>query len=92
MEMMETGLYYKTSSHLFVQHTHHPEDNTPCLYTFAYLPFFVFALINYSMFSYRIRQVFLELSGQTKIICMSYSVHNHPCVIKFFTRQFHSRQ
>ena len=52
----------------------------PLLFT---CPFFLFDLINQSMFECRIRQAFLKLSGQANILCTGYSVHNHLCVIKF---------
>ena len=41
MAMMETGFYYKTFSHICVQHQHHSENDIPFLSTFAYLPVFL---------------------------------------------------
>ena len=52
----------------------------PLLFNF---PFFLFALINHSMFVCCNRQVFLIFSGQTNIGCTGYSVHNHLCVRNF---------
>ena len=60
MAMMENGLYYKTSSHVCAQYRNPPERDIFFLSTFVYLPFFIFAFINYYMFVCHIRQVFLN--------------------------------
>ena len=83
MPMTETGFYYKSFSRLFAKHHHHYEHDIPFLSTFFYLPIFVFALINHSMFVCRSRQVFLKFYGQTNIVCTGSSVHNHMCVKTF---------
>ena len=90
IEMTKIGLHYKTFSHLCAQHQHNSEHDIPFMYNFFNLPFFVFDLINNSMFAWRIRKVFLKIYGQTNIGCTGSSVHNHMCVITFCTLQLHS--
>ena len=90
MAMMENGLYYKTSSHLCAQNQYPPKHDIPFMSKFFTCPFFVFALINYSMFVCCIRQVFLKFYYQTNIRCTGSSFHNHFYVMNFCTRQLHS--
>ena len=58
MAIIETGLYHKTSSHICAQHQHNSEHDIPLLSTLFYLPFFVFSLINNSMFACSTRHMF----------------------------------
>ena len=60
-----------------------------CPFSFT-CPFSVFTLINHNMFECRSRQVFLKFTGQANTGCTDSSVHNHMCVIIFFTRKLHS--
>ena len=90
MAMIETGLYYKKIKHVFAGHQNYSERDIMFLSTFIYLPVFVFVLINKSMFVCHIIQVFLRFSGQTNIRYTGYSVHNHLCIIIFFTQQSHN--
>ena len=82
MEIMETGLYYKTISHMRLQHQHHSEHDIPFLTTFVCLPVFLFALINHCIFVCHTIQVFLEFSFQTNIGCTDSSVYNYLGFIK----------
>ena len=77
---------FKNVSHLCAQHHHHSEHAIPFLFTFIYLPLFLFAFIDHSMFACHSRQVFLKLSDQTNMGCTGSSMHNHLCVITFSPR------
>ena len=90
MEITETGLY-KKHFQIFVRYI------SIILYMilpfctlFLTCQFFVFPLINHSMFACHSRQVFLKFTGQTNIKCTGSSVHNHLCVINVFTLTLHS--
>ena len=71
------GIYflYNTFSHPCVQHKNYPEHATLCLSILIHCLFFVFALINDTIFAVLFRQMLLEFLGQTCIIVFGASVH-----------------
>ena len=68
MVMLGIGWYHNTFSLIFVQLQNYSEYDTLCLSILFYWIFSVLALINESMFTMIIRQMFLELFSHTGII------------------------
>ena len=66
MVVLVIGWYHNTFSHLCVQQQQYPEHDTLCLSIFLTGYFPVFSLINDSMFTMLLRQMFLEFFSQTE--------------------------
>ena len=75
MVILEIGLYCNTFLLLCVQYQKYPEHDTLCLSFFLIGSFSVFGLINDSMFPMLLRQMFLQLFGQTDINILFARMH-----------------
>ena len=75
-KMLNLGIYlcYNTYSHICVQHQHYPEHDTLCMSIFFQWLFFIFYLINDTIFSMLFRQMFLEFISQSYFF-LGASVH-----------------
>ena len=91
MVMLGAAFCYNIFSHLCVQHKHYPEHDNLYLSIFFTEYCFVFALINYTVFSILVIQMLLELFRNNYIIVLGDSVHIHLGIKCFLTKKLNIR-
>ena len=71
MVMLGIGLYHNIFSHICVQHQNYPEHDIICPSILFYWLFFIFYLINTSLFTIIFRHMFLQfLARLTSLFCV----------------------